>query len=384
MKRIFLLIIFIIGSVAVTGCAGREYGENSYGKTFEGKPSYEKFSHLDTAMGTIIIQQIYADINVDRQTAGNENESSENEDGKNAGGQDAEGVGTELTEGVLAVIGDLEKEKLSWRIESSELAGINEKAGGDPAALSGEMEEILKECMEVSEASGGAFDITIGGVTRLWNIDEWTAGTEEGIYALPEESRIREELDRSGCEKLSIENHCLILPEGMSLDLGAVGKGIALTKTADYLRTREEVTGAVISIGGSVVTYGEKPDKTSWNVGIVDPFDTGQSIGTLSLKGEWCISTSGDYERYVEIDGIRYHHIMDPATGYPADSGVKSVTILTKDGFLSDALSTACFILGKDAGEQLAVRYGAEALFVDKEGSIFMTDGMKEYFHGRE
>ncbi|MGN1144872.1 MAG: FAD:protein FMN transferase, partial [Acetatifactor sp.] len=139
--------------------------------------------------------------------------------------------------------------------------------------------------------------------------------------------------------------------------------------------------GAVISVGGSVLTYGEKPDGDSWRVGILNPFDTSENLGYLSLTGQWCISTSGDYERFVEVDGIRYHHIIDPATGYPAQSGVSSVTVLTKDGLLSDALSTACFVLGVEKGSRLAEEFDAEVLFVDKSGEMHMSKGMEEYFH---
>ena len=112
----------------------------------------------------------------------------------------------------------------------------------------------------------------------------------------------------------------------------------------------------------------------------MNPLDTSQYIGILSLKGQWCVSTSGDYERYVEVDGVRCHHIRDPATGMPADSAVHSVTILAKDGLLSDALSTACFVLGAGKGMELARQYGAEALFVTTEGEIVMTEGMGEFF----
>ena len=115
-------------------------------------------------------------------------------------------------------------------------------------------------------------------------------------------------------------------------------------------------------------------------MGIVNPFDTAESIGILTLEGSWCVSTSGDYERYVEVDGVRYHHILDPKTGAPAVSDVRGVTILMKDGLLGDGLSTACFILGPEKGMALAARYGAEALFVMADGRFEMSDGMKDVF----
>ena len=128
------------------------------------------------------------------------------------------------------------------------------------------------------------------------------------------------------------------------------------------------------------MTYGTKNDNTPWQVGVVDPQDTSKLLGTLSLTGTCFVSTSGDYERYVEMDGIRYHHILDPATGYPADSGVSSVTIVCDSGILSDALSTACFVLGVEEGMELAQSYGVKALFADENGQLYMTEDMQEIF----
>ena len=171
------------------------------------------------------------------------------------------------------------------------------------------------------------------------------------------------------------------MPEGMQLDLGAAGKGLALQEIQALLAERPEISGAVISLGGSILTFGSKPDGSTWRVGIMNPEDTSSNIGILSLEGQWCVSTSGDYERYAEIDGVRYHHILDPETGYPADSGVRGVTILTKEGLAGDALSTACFILGPEKGMALARKYGAEALFVLEDGEIVMTEGMEAYLY---
>lgn len=322
---------------------------------------------VDTAMGTVVVQRIYMEAGTFKASRFFKAEENYEE--------------SSLTEEILLEIQNMEAEKLSWRIAGSELAAVNASAGDTQGiALSEDMEDILGTCMEVSQASKGAFDITIGDVARLWNIDEWASAAAWDSYVLPEAEQIQEALSGTGFERLTLKEHRFYLPEGMSLDLGAVGKGIALTEIYELLEEKQ-VTGAVISVGGSVLTYGDKPDGTSWKVGIVDPLDTSRNVGILSLPGQWCVSTSGDYERFVEVDGVRYHHIMDPSTGYPADSGVKSVTILTKDGLLSDALSTACFILGEEEGSRLAESYHAEALFVDSDGNITMTDGMKSYFH---
>ena len=123
----------------------------------------------------------------------------------------------------------------------------------------------------------------------------------------------------------------------MQLDLGAVGK-VALDEILKILEAHPEVSGAVISVGGSILTYGRKPEGGAWQIAVTDPLDPSESVGVLTLDGGHCVSNTGDYERYVEVDGVRYHHILDPRTGSPAHSDVAGVTIVTKDGFLSDAL----------------------------------------------
>ena len=226
--------------------------------------------------------------------------------------------------------------------------------------------------------------MTLAPVIRLWDIDKWSEGAQEGTFAVPERQEILQALEncRSGEIRLAKQENGyeMELPAGTELDLGAVGKGAALDEIRRVLEQREEISGGVISVGGSILVYGAKPDGSSWKVAIVNPVDTASAIGYMSLKGTWCVSTSGDYERYAMVDGIRYHHILNPATGYPADSGVRSVTVLSDSGLLSDALSTACFVLGIEEGMELAEKYGAETLFVDTEGNIVMSPGMEECF----
>ncbi|MBQ7934309.1 MAG: FAD:protein FMN transferase, partial [Lachnospiraceae bacterium] len=199
-------------------------------------------------------------------------------------------------------------------------------------------------------------------------------------YRIPEPISLKEALSNTGYERLVLKNGQVNMPEGYVLDLGAVGKGYTLDVLAQTLAGRHSVTGATISLGGSVLTYGSKPDGRPWYVGVVDPHDSKGQLGVLSLTGQWCVSTSGDYQRFVEVGGKSYHHILDPATGYPGESDVKSVTILCKSGLLSDALSTACFLLGSKEGMKLAKQYEAEALFVTQQGEVLMTEGMQTVF----
>lgn len=312
----------------------------------------QRIQSIDTAMGTVIQQNIYT-------TA-------------------AEGG---VTEEIRILLQQIEEQELSRRLDTSEVWAVNASAGAKEGVLLSEgLSETMGKCLELWRKSEGAFDVTLGAVVNLWDIDGWAAGDREGVFVLPDEETLCCALESCGSGKLELDGTTLYLPEGMQLDLGAVGKGIALDRILSYLKENKTITGATISVGGSVLTYGEKPDGSSWKVGIANPADTSANIGILSLEGQWCISTSGDYERYVELDGVRYHHIIDPATGRPADSGVSGVTILARDGFLSDALSTACFILGPEKGMKLAAEYGAEVLFVMKDGSVVMSEGMKGYY----
>ncbi len=315
-----------------------------------------KISHVDTAMGTVIQLNIY--------TTDRENNAEED---------------------MMKLLRQLEEQDLSRRLETSEVWRVNQAAKEEAQImLSPKLAEILSACLEVWEASQGAFDITVGSVAEVWNIDQWAAGENKGEFVLPETEKLWQALEQSGSEKIQLKDRKLLVQPGMVLDLGAVGKGIALDELLEYLQSKQNITGAIISVGGSVLTYGEKPEGNKWIVGITNPKDTASNIGTLSLEGQWCISTSGDYERYVEIDGVRYHHILNPNTGYPANSGLSGVTVLTKDGFLSDALSTACFVLGEEKGLELAAKYSAEVLFIRQDGSVCMSPGMKDYYRAEK
>lgn len=295
-------------------------------------------------------------------------------------------VKEDCTSEVKDLIEGLEQDTLSWRMEGSEVARVNAAAGsGAGVPVSNRLYAELEVLLKLSEDSGGAFDITVRPVAALWNIDGWANGkntTDKSSMRIPTKEQIALALLQTGYEKVLLEDGTVTLPEGMALDLGAAGKGIACDRIALYLQS-QYVQGAVVSVGGSVVTLGKKPDGTPWQIGIVDPRDTSAFIGILYLEGTHFVSTSGDYERYVEVDGVRYHHILNPATGYPAESGVRSVTVLCDSGILSDALSTACFVLGEEKGMALAEAYGAEALFVNQEGGISMTEGMKQLFQER-
>ena len=348
-------------AIALTGC---------------GAAPIRQQTSVDTAMGTIVSQTLYVQ----------ETEWPASE-------EDWEELPESPCASVMGILKELEEQELSWRIEGSEVARINAladqgEAGEDLspgqgeqgifASLSAAMGETLARIWQVSMDSGGALDVTLGRLSRLWNLD----GTD--FSRIPEEGQVRDALKDTGIGRVQFPENGIWLPLGMQLDLGAVGKGIACDRVRAYLNSRPQITGAVVAVGGSVVTYGQKPDGSPWKVAIVHPREEGNYLGVLSLTGEQFVSTSGDYERYVTVDGVRYHHILDPATGYPARSGLCSVTIVCGSGLLADALSTACFVLGSEQGLDLAKSYGAEALLVEEDGTLRMTEGMREIFSAQE
>ena len=252
---------------------------------------------------------------------------------------------------------------------------VKDQSGtGETGADIGDSGGYLQEILKLSEDSGGAFDPTMGKVIRLWDIGGGNAG-------IPDEAELKNLLAETGYENLILDGDEAELQSG-SLDLGAVGKGIGCDAVMEFLEEQEGVSGMLMNLGGSsVMVYGEKPDGSHWRVAVRDPRDDESGfLGALTLKGGEFLSTSGDYEKYFIEDGKRYHHILDPKTGYPAWNGLTSVTVVCGSGLLADGLSTACFVLGREDALPLLEKYGAEAVFVDEDHNVYLTDGMKERF----
>lgn len=290
---------------------------------------------------------------------------------------------TDHTETIKDLLSEIETQKLSWRIEDSEVSNINTLCTqGASVTMSDDFYQWTKTSLDLAQKSDGAFDPTIGKLTRLWNI-------EGENPTVPTQAEIDQALLEIGNTHIHMQEKTISMDAGCTLDLGAVGKGIGCDVVREYLTKQEDVSGAVVAIGGSILVYGSKPDGTDWSVAVQDPEgEEGSYMGVINLSGTACVSTSGDYEKYFIQDGKRYHHILDPSTGYPSESGLSSVTIICPDegewkqdaGLLSDGLSTACFVLGAEKGMELLEEYGMEGVFIDKKKQVSVTECIADRF----
>lgn len=221
----------------------------------------------------------------------------------------------------------------------------------------------IKTLYEISEKSDGTFDFTLGAVSDLWSFDD--------SPKVPDETELAETLAKTGFTKIEITKEAISFPQGVVLDFGGAGKGIGLDEAKKVL-DEFNIKNALVALGGSVMAYGDK----SYNVGIKIPDSSQGYMAVLSLKDE-CVSTSGGYERCFEENGKIYHHILDPKTGMPAYNSLKSVTIICESGILSDALSTACFVLGLEKGMALAQLFEAKAVFINDKNQVYTVGDLE-------
>jgi thiamine biosynthesis lipoprotein len=251
-------------------------------------------------------------------------------------------------------------------IDTSEVGRVNAAAGRAPVSVSAELIGLVQTSCQYGSATGGAFDITVGPVVRCWDFLSPTP-------SVPQAARLRAALDLVDYRKIVLSPGSIFLPDaGMALDLGGIGKGYAADRAVDVLRSKG-AKRCVVDMGGNLSVYWEGTmllDSTGTMIEVRHPRREGESFGSFAL-GSGGVSTSGDYQRAFSIDGRRYHHIIDPATGYPADS-VVSVTIVAPDAETADLLSTAVFVMGRQRGMAfVASRPDIDALILyEEEGQL--------------
>lgn len=275
---------------------------------------------------------------------------------------------------VAALIREIESQ-ISQHIAESELGRLNSMAAGVPVELSERTFELLKRSKELSEASQGAFDITIAPLVNGWGI----TGLDPQV---PTPQKVQDLLSLGGLQELELDeaNHTAHLPrEGMAVDLGGIAKGW----TADRIREvalQNGITHGYVSLGGNLMVIGAKPDGAPFKFGVRDPRgDATSYIGIVTLEGK-TMATTGDYERFFEQDGVRYHHVLDPRTGYPAQGGLISVSVICEDGALADYLSTTLFVLGKERALDALDDSRFGLILVDSDKNVYVSKGLMDDF----
>lgn len=333
-KRSLIICIILVMSITMLGC---EMNKKIGGiKKESNKQTY--------AMGTIVSLKVY--------------------------GEKAE----ENIEEAIKLLGNIE-DKMSVNKESSEVNKLNSSSGNKSQKVSKKTYYVIKKAMEYSKLSEGAFDITVEPLVKLWGI-----GTDKARIPSKEEIEKARELINYKNIEVNENGQIYLKKQGMKIDLGGIAKGYGADEIKSML-IKKGVKSAFINIGGNVNLLGSKTDGNPWKIGVQNPLkDKGEYLGILTVSDK-SIVTSGNYERYFEKNGKRYHHIFDVATGYPAEKGLISTTIVSDKSIDGDALSTTTYVLGLEKAIKLVEsQKGVDAIFVTKDKKVYVTSGLKDSF----
>ena len=252
------------------------------------------------------------------------------------------------------------------------LKTVNEAAGGDAVQVDGAIMALLKDCKKYDTLTGGKVNAAMGSVLQLWHTARNDAYSDPLNAYLPDQALLEEAAKHTDFDHVILDEEAStvrITDPALRLDVGAIAKGWATQKVAE-----NAPAGLLISVGGNVCATGGKPDGSAWVVGIENP-DKGDYLHTVYVKNE-CVVTSGDYQRTFPVNGIFYHHIIDPDTLYPSEY-FRSVTVICADSGLADALSTALFLLPIAEGLALAEKCSVEAMWLHRDGTRSYTPGFE-------
>jgi FAD:protein FMN transferase len=259
---------------------------------------------------------------------------------------------------------------LSTWIPTSDLSKVNAAAGRSAVQVSLETMVVVRKSLQVAEMTDGAFNIAIGPAVDAWNIS-----AEPRLPTAAELAALKPLVDLRHIHTDVWERTIFLEKPGMRIDVGGIGKGYAADQAVSVMKKAGAVAG-VVALSGDIKTFGRLPDGAAFPVGIRHPREEGEILAEIDLKDE-AISTAGDYERFFEKDGVRYHHILDPNTLQPA-RGCQSVTVIAKEGIWADGLDTGIFVLGADRGMELVEQLeDIEAIIVDHDGRILVSSGLR-------
>lgn len=262
---------------------------------------------------------------------------------------------------------------LSTGKKDSEIGQINANNGGQ---LSEDGAVLMERSLELYKSTNGAFDVAIYPVMKAW-------GFTDGNYQVPDADTLKATLELVDPSLIDYDKETSTVSfkkDGVQIDLGGIAKGYTSSRIMDIYKEKG-VTSGLVNLGGNAQVFGTKPDGSLWRVAVQSPDSEDEYLGVLETKDK-AIITSGGYERYFEKDGVTYHHIIDPSTGYPADNGLISVTIVSADGTLADGLSTSLFVMGKDKATNYWKAHSDEfdmILLTDDE-KLYVSEGIKDSF----
>lgn len=262
---------------------------------------------------------------------------------------------------------------LSTGNADSEIAKLNE-AGN--AELSEDAGYLTERALELYQETDGAFDIAIYPVMEAW-------GFPTQNFQVPSSDTLANLLSLTNAGNISYDKETRKISfgvEGMKIDLGGIAKGYTSSRIMDIYK-KNGITSGLVNLGGNVQALGKKTDGSKWKVAVQSPDDTEDYLGILSIQDK-AVITSGGYERYFEQDGVTYHHIIDPKTGYPAENGLVSVTVVSSDGTLADGLSTSLFIMGEEKAADFWREHQDEfeAILMSEDGTLYVTEGLENDF----
>ena len=331
-----LLAMVMVCAMALTGCAGKK------GTSENTASDEEPYSRDIFAMDTYMTVSAYGD------------------------------AGEKAVDAAVKEINRLDA-LLSTGKASSEVSELNASNGGK---LSADTNALMDAALDLYESTDHVFDITIYPVMKLW-------GFTDQNYKVPSEGDLKAALtlvDASTLDYNKAKKTVAFTVDGTQIDFGGIAKGYT-SATVAQLYKDYGVTSGLVNLGGNVQTVGFKPDGSEWRIGIQDPEDENDMLGVVQTH-DAAVITSGGYERNFEEDGVVYHHIIDPVTGYPADSGLISVTIVSEDGTLADGLSTSLFIMGKDKAIEYWKAHSKDFDFVlcEDDGTLVVSKGLKDKF----
>ncbi len=251
--------------------------------------------------------------------------------------------------------------------EFSDISNINQNGS---AVVSSDTIDIITTANDISQKTDGNFDITIYPVMLAY-------GFTAAEFSVPDDDEISELLQTVGYQNITIDQNTVSVEEGTKIDLGAIAKGYLSDRLFSILK-QNGINSAMMSLGGNVAVVGKKTDGSLWRIGIEDPNDAENYVASVSVSDSFVV-TSGSYKRFFEDGGKLYHHIIDPATGKPSDNGLVSVTVISKNGTIADALSTAFFVSGLDGAPKILSQFDdVEAVFITEQNEIIATNGLKQ------